>query len=514
MATAVDESKSGEGQINSIANSKIDSIRSKIINFIKTYGELRYYKIPAAFNESFNECLKGHDKQYLTSLDIEFQDVLKENYSGDKTRLIPFDKYSTPPNEISYKFIRELAFIVYLKDNSGQWYYIGKVFVNLPLLDDITWIAHTFASVTSETANNMIKREQSLGIIDNDLEIVNPDIFYGKEMTNNTYANDNQKAAYLRDKLVVSRSGITFDDKRSIQFMENLVYLLENAVTIVKGSLDMDSIHNHMIHLKMTPELTKYKVNDVIVHNDLSHELFKSAKLENTFNGIMRLGFNSIHDIANKVIQFDAYGRMTSKAHDPLVDSMMALIVAIIMPNIITRIKKIKEDNRIKKLRSKLDEFNNELLALKGRREEINTTVELLEARINELNGLLKKKQKEMFRAKTREERQIIKQQHDKLQDEIKNPQELITELKENNRRTNILKENIRTLRSSLPKVPLKATSATFKPKPKFSATSAVFKPKVGQGGAGHKSSKKEYQKWKTKYLALKQKIQKLKSIV
>lgn len=474
MASTVEETK--EDTIHDI----YEPIDDKVIIFMGKHGKYIYNKVPKSLNNAFDNCLQGQDKQYIVSLDIEFQDVLIEDYKKSTRGLI---SYEINGEQVSYKFIRELAFLVYIRSATGNWYSLYKCFVNLPLLENILWVSEMFSTVTPSTASKMVARDAA----------VSDDVKYNKVKTSNPWAHKNQIKDYIKDELVIARSAKTSNAAEAAEFLTGLVHLLTNSVTVMKGPLDMQSINNHMIHLGLTPDLRQYKVLDIANHNGLSHKLFKSAKLENTFKGIMKLGFKDILTVVQREIDFDMYGNMLSKAHNPLIDSMMGLCVAIAMPDIEERIAiikanedKAKKDKAIVEQRAKLKDMNSELFILEERRMRIGKTIPELEKAINA------KQQEYLDNFGNRQSQQINKYEINKFK-------ELIAELKANAKRVEELNRKKELIIAILPKLNLKATAT-------------VFKPKTEQTGAGIMIPKDEYKMWKSMYLDISNKIKELEA--
>lgn len=145
----------------------LPNLKTNIITLFSDYGHnkscafipIRDSKIVAAFNNINNY------KPITLCLDIEFQSAIIHTNSKNN-KYINTDKVK---NDKVGKFIRELGFLVFLKDKDFKLYYIGHIFLNFkPLTDfkdsgftkkDVRLIGSKYATVLPETFEHMDKLE-------------------------------------------------------------------------------------------------------------------------------------------------------------------------------------------------------------------------------------------------------------------------------------------------------------------------------------------------------------------
>lgn len=136
---------------------------------------------------------------------------------------------------------------------------------------------------------------------------------------------EKQKKLYYDDSLVINRSLSIIQEK---EFLNNFKHLLEQSYVVVKGQRDMIAMHNTF---KLVFNIKKSNLSfnhfyNIEIFNQLSQNIYGSAQLGKTYEGL------SSDPMYVKHIKpfFDSIN-LIGKSHNPLVDAMYTIIVAIIV---------------------------------------------------------------------------------------------------------------------------------------------------------------------------------------
>lgn len=161
---------------------------------------------------------------------------------------------------------------------------------------------------------------------------------------------------YWNDYDVIQRTNI-IKNKYDV-FFKDLTYLFKDSVIIIKGMMDILAIKNtNKLICNNDIDINFYY--DIETFNGFSYLLYNNSQLEETYNNLIKTDvylhyaksfFNQIQNIGDK-------------AHNPLVDSLFTIVVAVIInlglnkyfKNIIGGSKKMYYSNYIKTKQKYLD---------------------------------------------------------------------------------------------------------------------------------------------------------------
>ena len=128
---------------------------------------------------------------------------------------------------------------------------------------------------------------------------------------------------YWSDKLVKER--LVLVNRNEKLFFEILSNLARDSIFILKGVMDIAAIKNtSMLITKKAIEIENYY--NIETFNGFSRNLYNSSQLEETYNNLIKS-----HIYQTKAKQFfeQISSNIGDKAHNPLVDSLFTIIVAI-----------------------------------------------------------------------------------------------------------------------------------------------------------------------------------------
>lgn len=266
---------------------------------IKTVDKVKSYSLNIALNNI------SDFKKIIICFDLEFQNTLYFN-----------DSNYVYENNKSCSFIREFGLLIFIKAKS--WYYIGNIILNFPSLGNADYIRYTsltYSAVTADTAKAMK---------------INDDVF-DKEVIFDLYPvlekNKDvkdiimmQNYLYWKDPFVKNR---TLNLDQASIFLKLFLSFSNKAMYILKGQSDIKVIRNH--YYLFFKEINIFpRIYDIEMFNGFSKYLFNSAKLEETFNGLIKL------PVYRHCLFFDKYIK-NLKAHNPVSDSFYTIIIAVII---------------------------------------------------------------------------------------------------------------------------------------------------------------------------------------
>ena len=141
------------------------------------------------------------------------------------------------------------------------------------------------------------------------------DLYINFLKSHELYWNDN----YVKERLrLITNKEITFFDLFS--------QLSHNSLFVVKGAQDFIAFNNMVKLLKIKVPSNFENYYDIETFNGLSNHLYSSSQLENTYNNIIKTKiFRQFAKPIFDVISNDIGG----KAHNPVVDSLFTIIVAV-----------------------------------------------------------------------------------------------------------------------------------------------------------------------------------------
>ena len=141
-----------------------DKVLPSIKKLIKRFAD--NYSIIPVKNDKLNKAFDniGNIHRTIITLDIEFQSMLLSRDDRYVSYETMFDKYAAP-------FIREFGMIIFIKDDNGKWYYIGKIFVNFPSLytlgidlNYIRYVTSAYATTTIGTQKLMEDNDANFSV--------------------------------------------------------------------------------------------------------------------------------------------------------------------------------------------------------------------------------------------------------------------------------------------------------------------------------------------------------------
>lgn len=324
-------------------------------------------------------------KKITLALDIEFQSAI-----GDPK---VYETESSIKGYHKASFIRELGVLVFLHGDNG-WRYMGHVFVNFPPItkygftyDDMQFMDAEPCTVTPETEKQMQANEEPFvfanvvrphieewggtqgllqaindhpilkGLVDDrtrdriqglndidpsrlqdELEYIEKRL---RKLSYEVYGRDVPKGLqkqflkqfelYWVDADVKKR---LLDREKVKRFMEVFSTVTRFGLYLVKGTRDLSTIRNTWKLFGEPTEVNTKDMYDIEVFNGLSRDLFGSSQLETTYNGLRMIKtFKEFQWTFDKV-KADA----GEKAHNPVVDSYMTFVVAVIMNVVLQRV--------------------------------------------------------------------------------------------------------------------------------------------------------------------------------
>ena len=312
-------------------------------------------------------------KPITLCLDIEFQSAIINSNQYISTKSIK--------NDNTAKFIRELGMLFFIKDVSFNIYYIGNLFLNFESLTQfgfdlklIKLIGSKYADVTEDIYHKMNKLEDNfkLSVHDNlsklkknymfrnfltpnkqnmiidrihklnsitDPDKVNKESnyinkqlnqiqyeIYGKYLKETDFDIFFQlNKLYWEDKQVLSR--IKLIQGKYKLFIDLLTNIIDNSVLVLKGKMDIIAIKNSFKLINKTNiDINHYY--DIETFNGISNTLYSSSQLENTYRGIIE---TDIYQKIAKPLFDEIILQIGDRAHNPVVDSLFTIVVAIAM---------------------------------------------------------------------------------------------------------------------------------------------------------------------------------------
>ena len=132
---------------------------------------------------------------------------------------------------------------------------------------------------------------------------------------------------YMNDPEVINR---TLTDQQEKLFFDYFKVIIGHAYIVVKGKRDMDALNNTY---KLISDSENSKIGfdsyyDIEIFNQFSRRISGSGQLENTYNALIKDKLYIKH-----IKPFFDYVQIKigSNAHNPLVDSMFTIVVAIVI---------------------------------------------------------------------------------------------------------------------------------------------------------------------------------------
>jgi len=343
-------------------NSLNFSLKSYIVDIFKDFHHptsLSFIPITDSnLISSFNNI--NNYKPITLCLDIEFQSAITNSNKYILTQTIKKDNVA--------KFIRELGMLFFIKDQELNIYYIGHLFLNFESLTklgfdlkSIKLIGSKYATTVEDVYNKMNHLEdnfklkpdnklrnnylfqtllpkhkrqtildklsdpEQLNYVNRQLTQIQHEI-YGKYLKDKDYDIFTElNNLYWGDSLVKDRL-VLMENKYDV-FIELLTHIIDNSVLVIKGKLDIIAIKNSfMLISKQMIDINYYY--DIETFNGFSNTHYKSSQLENTYKGLIET--DVYKDIAKPLFD-EIIVNIGNKAHNPVVDSLFTIVVAVVM---------------------------------------------------------------------------------------------------------------------------------------------------------------------------------------
>lgn len=328
----------------------IDDDSTQIKQFVKKYcTEFSFIEVK---DDKLKQALTSiaSFRKFVISFDVEFQSKI---INTDMSMNI--DRYVV---EVNYKgdtvanFVREIGVIIFMKDRSSpnKWFYLGKIFVNfqpLPINDLTKYLFAKYATVTEDTKKKMLLNDDTFFMYDEENSKLYKMLTH-KDKNKNKYlprVNDarfqifgkylnskhktmlyNQLQLYQNDSLVKNR---TVDE--DLQFLNMFSNLSKYTYFVVKGRKDLEAICNSYLSVNNNKcNINFSTVFDIEMYNGLSKQLFGDAKLETTYNGVVKTEIykQSVQPFFSQITESKSESNV---AHNPVVDSLWTVVVALVI---------------------------------------------------------------------------------------------------------------------------------------------------------------------------------------
>jgi hypothetical protein len=149
---------------------------------------------------------------------------------------------------------------------------------------------------------------------------------YGGNIKNTNLYDNFIKAheLYWNDEYVKKRLSLT-KNKEEL-FFELFAELSENSMFMIKGIQDFNALNNSLSLFNYKIKLNFDSYYDIETFNGLSNFLYNSSQLENTYKNIVK---TKVYIQFAKPIFDVILNNIGDKAHNPVVDSLFTIIVAV-----------------------------------------------------------------------------------------------------------------------------------------------------------------------------------------
>lgn len=279
------------------------------------------------------------NKPITVCFDIEFQHMLADYQSGyylSRERSL---------GETSAPFIRELGMLIFIHPYDEQLkdrevWFLGTIFVNFPPLTvdvlETRLLVPDNLTVTDETLKKINLIFDKYFFIDDGSNYDLYEQFCSSSsdpkkikyfIFGNMLDNERKKAfidiynLYYADELVIERINKIRDQEQN--FLRLFSNIGKKCMFVVKGKVDIDAVQNSC-KLYNVDKVPFYNVYDIELFNNFSHMISSSAKLEDTYKALVKT--TAFKELNKKVFHYE-----NQKAHNPVFDSLMTIVVAIII---------------------------------------------------------------------------------------------------------------------------------------------------------------------------------------
>ena len=283
---------------------------------------------------------------YIGHIFVNFNNLVNYGFKEIDTRLVE-SKFATVTDRTFQNMVQDekifrLDSIIDDLDNEKLFNNINKF---NKTVDDIIWdlkdnfIFNNF--LREETKQNIIQRlnylksknnfkevQKELKFIKRPLSKVQYEI-YGRYLLDDYYDIFSRlNNMYWNDRLVRDRLKI-IENKETL-FFSLLSKLSEETIYLIKGMMDFQAIKN-MYRLIFNTNKEKIRLEnyyDIETFNGISNQLFGSSQLEETYKNLIK---TKIYRKYAKNLFDEILKKIGKKAHNPVVDSLFSIVVAVVM---------------------------------------------------------------------------------------------------------------------------------------------------------------------------------------
>lgn len=294
-----------------------------ILFFIKDYDLSVYYIGHLLLNFKSLEHF-GFDFDRMRSIGVNYSTVSNDTYEAMKTieNIFHLENIITPlNNEQLFKDKKKYGVRIKKIKKEVNSNYLFKKLLKKSVQSNINDIFNQIVGL-----NDFNDIQDKLKYIKRHLGSIQHEI-YAKYLKKDDKLILNQLSElYWSDELVQNR--LKFIDKKYGFFMSSFKYLTQQTVFVLKGRMDIVALKNTYMLINKADELQINNYYDIETFNGLSSFLYSSSQLENTYNGLIK---TSLYDDTAKNF-FDEIGKnIGNKAHNPVVDSLFTIVVAIVI---------------------------------------------------------------------------------------------------------------------------------------------------------------------------------------
>lgn len=248
---------------------------------------------------------KIHDKMY--DMEKLFHIESLTDTLNDEILFKNHTKYSKEVDKIINLLSKNYLFVNLLKKRS-QYNIIGLL-KNLKDTNDFNEIQHKLKSIRKQLNNTQYE-------------------VYAKYLNKTDKIIFSQlNELYWNDEFV--RKRVELIDGKYEKFMDLFSVLSTESVFVLKGKMDIIALKNMNMLINNKNNLTLNHYYDIETFNGFSNAHFKSSQLENTYNGLIQT--TTYQQSETKLLFDEIIVNIGNKAHNPVVDSLFTIVVAIII---------------------------------------------------------------------------------------------------------------------------------------------------------------------------------------
>lgn len=349
-----------------------ENISPLLIKLVKNYSQK--FSFAKITNKYVNNALSNITSmsRVIIAFDAEFQTILDNN--------MPYTEVNVNGDYVA-PMLREIGLILFIMDKkTREWYYIGNIHSNFEIYYDklkLRFLLSQYCTVTPKTRKLMVNNDKYFDInnilnlnVGQILKIVENSFLISKfsknkdkilDLLNNLNFNDNlnnkekiiigkmsrnipyevygeyikdtkyfkvfnsQWELYESDSLVKMR---TMNEEQGIEILDLFYKLTGYSCIVLKGSRDIKGLNNTAHYLNYPNSIKFTDIYDIEIFNAFSRNKYNDAKLETTYNGVIKSNMYKKHVKPTfRIIEKDIGG----DAHNPVVDSLFTIVVCIMI---------------------------------------------------------------------------------------------------------------------------------------------------------------------------------------